>query len=231
MSEAFYGVALCLFKTGKYKEALVSLDHVITSHKQPIKNFKYYKYLKATCYKELGDYKKAEKYYIELCTTHKESNNKINYLLYNKSYVSNDGWKTDKQEYTINILANNEFFKRFNNSDLEHIVKLMNIHTHPSNTLLFLNISTVAVILQGKVSIYSHILDLEKPEVIAEYGPGSVIGNAVTDNGISRHAEYWVYANETLELCVFGVEEFNVSIVITLVCMVPTKEFISFRND
>eukprot|EP00826_Nyctotherus_ovalis_P046412 TRINITY_DN5240_c0_g2_i1.p1 TRINITY_DN5240_c0_g2~~TRINITY_DN5240_c0_g2_i1.p1 ORF type:complete len:232 (+),score=25.77 TRINITY_DN5240_c0_g2_i1:455-1150(+) len=217
MNEAFYGIALCSFKLERFQDALQYIDHTIAASKQPIKNFKYYKYLKAACLKQLGNYTEAENYYTELCRHSTPSHTKVPlaYLLFNTCYVPKDGWKIDNKQTAIGILENSEFFKRFNSSDLEHIMKLMKVLIHPSNTLLFLDESTVAVILQGKVSIYSHIKDLDNPDVIAEYGPGSIIGNSSTDNGVSRYAEYWVYANTELELCIFLKENFNVMLACT----------------
>ena len=88
----------------------------------------------------------------------------------------------------------------------------MKIRIYPMNTLLFLDDNEVAVILQGKITIYSHILDLDNPKIIAEYGQGGIIGHSDTDKGMCRHPEYWVYTKTSLELCIFTKENFDVSI-------------------
>eukprot|EP00826_Nyctotherus_ovalis_P027476 TRINITY_DN21478_c0_g1_i1.p1 TRINITY_DN21478_c0_g1~~TRINITY_DN21478_c0_g1_i1.p1 ORF type:complete len:105 (-),score=10.50 TRINITY_DN21478_c0_g1_i1:11-325(-) len=81
MSEAFYGIALCFLKQGRYRAALANIEHAI---KLVTRNMKYYKYLKAVCHKQLEEFEAASRCYHEVCNglIAKAEVKPVSYLLY-----------------------------------------------------------------------------------------------------------------------------------------------------
>jgi len=213
MSEALYGISLCYFKLKEYEKALKSIEDAINLGIAKPKNLRYYKYLKAVCYKQLEDYKQAEKYYMEVCgdTIKVDINESIKYKLYEVFYKPNDGWYTDKKSSILDILQTSYFFTRFN--ELEHIFKLIEIRICKAGTLLFLNRNEIGVILQGQAIIYSHAADLDKSKIIAELNEGSIVGYSKIDNGAYTNTENWTYIKSTIELCVFPKVNFDVRVL------------------
>jgi len=207
MSEAFYGIALCFLKLNNYK---IAVENIEFGTKLAKTNLKYYKYLKAVCHKQLEQFELANELYTEVSNIKKVEESNINYLLYGECYVPNDGWRIDKKVKIISILEEQRFFNRFNIDDIEIIFKFIELKIGKVNTLLFLKSNEVAVLLQGTITIYSHIDDVERAKVVASYGAGSVIGYAI-DNGISRHPEHWNHITENIEVCIFSKEDFDVN--------------------
>jgi len=206
MHEAFYGLSLCLFKLNKFIEALHNVEHAISLSKE---QHKHYKYLRAICCKYLGRFEEAEEIYIELFPF-KKGKCKVNCKLLNKYYIAGDGWKVDKLHEIITILEDTPFFNRFNASELEQIIKMMKVKDFSENNLMFLNKEEVTVILQGHIMLYSRALDLNEVQIITKYQVGDIIGHCLSDNGISRNPEYWLYAKTECELCIFEMRDFEV---------------------
>jgi tetratricopeptide (TPR) repeat protein len=160
MSKAHYGVALCQLKLKEFKAALNTIEGAIGLNKE---DTRYYIYLKATCYKGLEEFDKAEECYYKVFDKHKEQELSIDCLLYKECYEPGEGWNVDKKNKAISILEGISFFKRFNSSELEQILKRMEIKVYPSNTLLLLPFSEVVVVLQGRILLHSYSITLEAP--------------------------------------------------------------------
>ena len=233
--EAFYGIALCFFKLDDFANALKNIEIAINDKSHEMTKGKHYTYLRALCYKQLEKFEEATKYYKdirhEFVLQDIPKVNVENMLM--RYYKVNDGWVTDKKNTVLSILYKQAFFRRFNKSELEQILKFMEIRIQPANALLFLYKTEVAVVLQGEAMIYSHTSDLSKPQMVALYGPGGIIGHSESDQGVSRHPENWIKSRTSIELCVFSKDSFDVihfhiykSILITnrIVCMVHAKD-------
>ena len=214
MSEAYYGIALCSLRLKNYEQTLKAIDKALLLEKDNNKKIRSFKYLKAIYYKQIGKFEESTSIYFALFKRFPQHINHPNYLLYEKCYVPEDGWKIDKKREIYSKLEHISFFKRFTRTDIEQIFKLMKIKIQSNNILLFPKEDEVIVILQGKISIYSHEKDLENPEIIADYGPGSIISNLDIDNGVCKESENWIISETNLELCIFTKEKFNVNNII-----------------
>ena len=212
MSEALYGVALCLFKIKNYQEALKHIENAIKVVSNDDKNLNYYQYLKAVCYKELGDYESAAEYYKKVAKNLliTEAPKVTKYTLYDKYYNPKNGWNIDMKSKILSTLQERPFFKRFNLDTIEHIFKLFELRIYDRNSLLFLSENETGVFLQGEAVMYSYVNNLNNPKIIAEFFPGSVIGHSSIDNGICHQSEHWIHTKCNLEMCIFTKENFNV---------------------
>jgi len=103
-------------------------------------------------------------------------------------------------------------------------MKLMKMYIQKVNNLLFLDEEEVAIVLQGKVTIYSYKTDPHDPKVIASYGPGSVIGDSSIDNGTYRYPEHWSHIEDPVELCIFTRSDFKVLCCNEVVCVVYAEK-------
>lgn len=133
--------------------------------------------------------------------------------LLTRFYSDSEGWRTDAKSEAITLLHKQPFFRRFNSSQLAQILKLIKVRMQPPDSFLFLPKNEVAVILQGDVMVYSHTAQLSKPQAVAQYGPGDILGYAA-DGGVSRHPENWSRSVAGLELCLFSYTDFDVTTVV-----------------
>jgi hypothetical protein len=79
---------------------------------------------------------------------------------------------------------------------------------------------------RSKKARNTNIDDVEKPRAMSSYGAGSVIGYGI-DKGVSRRPEHWSHATESIELCIFSEEDFDISVELKVDCMVYAKESIN----
>jgi len=203
-------MALCSFKLENFETALKDIELAIQSKAEEKSKFKHYTYLRALCYKQLEKFGEAEKYYNEVHSTNISPIKAIpqtGILL--KYYKNNDGWLTDSKKQILSILYNQPFFKRFNISQLEQILKMMRIKIYPANNLLFIPKNEVYVILQGNAVLFSYQQDLITPVIVANYRAGSILGDN-SDNGMSKHPENWIKSVSDLEICIFNKDSFEV---------------------
>jgi len=215
MSKAHYGVALCQLKLKEFKNALKAIEGAIKLDKG---DMKYYIYLKATCYKGLEEFDKAEECYYGVFKRCIEPKEIVNCLLYKECYEPGEGWNLDKKNKAIDILEGISFFKGFNSSELEQILKHMEIKVYPANTLLFLSKEEIVVILQGRITLRSYSKTLETPQIVANCEVGTIL-NYPIDKGMSSHPEHWIYTETPIELASFSKSSFDVTFNIILVHM------------
>jgi len=133
---------------------------------------------------------------------------------YEKFYKADEeNWMIAKMEEITGMLKEQPFFNRFTKEQLSKLILKAKYRRLPITWYLLLPKNEIAILIDGKASIYSYSKSLNSPQIIAECGPGSILGHR-SDSGVSRHLENWIHAATNIEYFQFEISDFEVFFLI-----------------
>ncbi|CAD8158274.1 unnamed protein product [Paramecium pentaurelia] len=135
------------------------------------------------------------------CEFHKLVTSIIEQDVYIENLVKfwiNQSWV--REEELLIELKQTSFFKRIATSILRVFLKKMKLIVVEKDNVIFPKENEVHIIVAGNVNVYDHRVQYKRPDIIANYKQGDILGCPDKDNGLCNISDIWFLTQTRLEL-------------------------------
>ncbi|CAK76634.1 unnamed protein product (macronuclear) [Paramecium tetraurelia] len=105
-----------------------------------------------------------------------------------------------REEELLVELKQTSFFKRIATSILRVFLKNMKLIVVEKDNVIFPKENEVHIIVAGNVNVYDHRVQYKRPDIIANYKQGDILGCPDKDNGLCNISDIWFLTQTRLEL-------------------------------
>ncbi|CAD8091163.1 unnamed protein product [Paramecium sonneborni] len=135
------------------------------------------------------------------CEFHKLVTSIIEQDVYIENLVKfwiNEQWV--REDELLIELKSTSFFKRIAISILKVFLKKMKLIVVEKDNVIFPKENEVHIIVAGNVNVYDHRVQYKRPDIIANYKQGDILGCPDKDNGLCNISDIWFLTQTRLEL-------------------------------